>query len=297
MKIDWKKNARTVIGVLAGNVILAFAVAAFMVPSNIIMGGATGIGLFVTHFIPVSLSVIILAVNAILFILGAVVLGKKFAVTTIISTFAYPAFLSVMQSIKGIDSLTDNIMLSTIYGGALLGIGIGLIVRVGASTGGTDILALVLNKGLHIPVAILLYVVDFTVLGSQIFFSDSQQVLYGILVLILTTITLNRVMLLGQSQIQLFIISEKHEEIKQKVLKVIEAGATMVHIETGYTGEQQKGVLCIIPNRKLYAMKELVQKIDPKAFITITQINEVRGRGFSMERQKYDESEIQKAGK
>ena len=165
-----------------------------------------------------------------------------------------------------------------------------MIVRVGASTGGTDILALVFNKWFHIPVAALLYVVDFTVLGMQVFFSNSEQILYGILALILTTIVLNRVMLMGQSQIQLFIITELYDEVKEKMLKEIDAGVTMVHIETGYGKKQQQGVLCVIPKRKLYSVKELVQMVDPKAFITITQINEVRGRGFTLERRYGEES-------
>lgn len=289
MEKKWKKNLWTIIGVLAGNLILAFTVSAFMVPHGIIMGGATGIGLTISHYFPIDLSLIIFIVNAILFVLGAVVLGKKFALTTIISTFIYPTFLSVVRQIPGVADMTDNIMLATVYGGALLGLGIGLIVRVGASTGGTDILALVFNKWFHIPVAALLYVVDFTVLGMQVFFSNSEQILYGILALILTTIVLNRVMLMGQSQIQLFIITELYEEVKEKMLKEIDAGVTMVHIETGYGKKQQQGVLCVIPKRKLYSVKELVQMVDPKAFITITQINEVRGRGFTLERRYGEE--------
>lgn len=290
MEKKWKKNLWTIIGVLSGNLILAFTVSAFMVPHGIIMGGATGIGLTISHYFPIDLSLIIFIVNAILFVLGAVVLGKKFALTTIISTFIYPTFLSVVRQIPGVADMTDNIMLATVYGGALLGLGIGLIVRVGASTGGTDILALVFNKWFHIPVAALLYVVDFTVLGMQVFFSNSEQILYGILALILTTIVLNRVMLMGQSQIQLFIITECYEEVKEKMLKEIDAGVTMVHIETGYGKKQQQGVLCVIPKRKLYSVKELVQMVDPKAFITITQINEVRGRGFTLERRYGEES-------
>ena len=290
MEKKWKKNLWTIIGVLAGNLILAFTVSAFMVPHGIIMGGATGIGLTISHYFPIDLSLIIFIVNAILFVLGAEVLGKKFALTTIISTFIYPTFLSVVRQIPGVADMTDNIMLATVYGGALLGLGIGLIVRVGASTGGTDILALVFNKWFHIPVAALLYVVDFTVLGMQVFFSNSEQILYGILALILTTIVLNRVMLMGQSQIQLFIITELYEEVKEKMLKEIDAGVTMVHIETGYGKKQQQGVLCVIPKRKLYSVKELVQMVDPKAFITITQINEVRGRGFTLERRYGEES-------
>lgn len=289
MKSSLKKHMNTVFGVLVGNAILAFTVAAFIVPHGVIMGGATGIGLTIAHYVPVDLSIIIFIVNSILFVLGAAVLGKKFAVATIASTFIYPTFLSIMQKIPGIDGLTDNLMLATLYAGALLGVGIGLIVRVGSSTGGTDIVALVLNKWFHIPVAGLLYVIDFLVLGGQVFFSDTEQIMYGVLMLVLETAILNKVMLLGQSQIQLFIISEEYEHIREKMLKELDAGVTMVHVETGYGQENQKGVLCIIPNRKLYSVKELVQSIDPKAFITITQINEVRGRGFSMERVGYEE--------
>ena len=282
------KLLQTVLGVLGGNAILAFSVAAFIVPHGIIMGGATGIGLLLSRVISLPLSSLILAVNAFLFVWGTLVLGKKFALTTIVSTFAYPAFLSVAQMIPGITELTDNIMLATLYGGVLLGAGIGLIVKVVSSTGGTDILALIFHKWFHIPVAVLLYVVDFLVLGSQIFDSTSEQVLYGIMTLVLETVFMNRVMLLGKSQIQLFIISDKYEEIKERVLKDIDAGVTMVHIETGYGGREQKGVLCVIQNRKLYSVREIVQSIDPKAFITITQINEVSGRGFTMERVYYD---------
>ena len=289
MKSSLKKHVNTVFGVLVGNAILAFTVVAFIVPHGVIMGGATGIGLTIAHYVPVDLSIIIFIVNSILFVLGATVLGKKFAVATIASTFIYPTFLSIVQKIPGIDGLTDNLMLATLYAGALLGVGIGLIVRVGSSTGGTDIVALVLNKWFHIPVAGLLYVIDFLVLGGQVFFSDTEQIMYGGLMLVLVTAILNKVMLLGQSRIQLFIISEEYEHIREKMLKELDAGVTMVHVETGYGQENQKGVLCIIPNRKLYSVKELVQSIDPKAFITITQINEVRGRGFSMERVGYEE--------
>ncbi len=284
MKKNWKKSMETLVCVLLGNAVLAFTVAAFLVPQGIIMGGATGIGLTIGHFIALDLSAIIFLVNIVLFVLGTIVLGKKFALTTLISTFVYPVFLSVMRSIPGITELTDNIMLAALYGGALLGLGIGLVVRVGASTGGTDILALVLHKWFHISLAVFVYIVDFTVLLCQALFSNSEQILYGILVLIVSTMALNRVMLMGQAQIQLFIITEKYEEVKEKVLKEMDAGVTMVHIETGYGAKQQKGVLCVIPNRKLYSINQMVQMIDPQAFITITQINEVRGRGFTIER-------------
>lgn len=284
MKMNWRKSLETIICVLLGNIALAVAVGAFIVPHGITTGGSTGIALTINHYVKGNLSVTIFIVNILLFILGTIVLGKKFALTTLVSTVVYPVFLSIVQAIPGITKLTDHIMLASLYGGAVLGLGIGLVVRVGASTGGTDILALVLHKWFHIPLAVFIYMVDFSVLLCQAFFSNSEQILYGILVLVVAAMALNRVMLMGQSQIQLFIITEKYEEVKEKVLKEIDAGVTMVHIETGYGAKQQKGVLCVIPNRKLYSVNQVVQSVDPKAFITITQINEVRGRGFTIER-------------
>lgn len=290
MKKKWQKNLETVIGVLLGNLILAFTVVAFIVPHGIIMGGATGIGIVVSHYLPVQLSVAVLGINACLFALGALTLGKKFVVTTIASTFLYPVCLSVMQAVPGLSSLTDNMMLATLYGGAVLGIGVGIIVRVGSSTGGTDILALVLNKFFHLNLAALLYVVDFLVLGAQMIFSGTEQIMYGILMLVIETFVMNRVMLMGQSQIQLLIISEKYEEIRVRMLKEQDVGVTMIHVETGYGKEEQKAVLCIIPKRKLYATNEMVHLIDEKAFLTISQINEVKGRGFTMEKLSYNEA-------
>lgn len=290
MKSPMRKLIETILGVVLGNALLAFTVAAFMVPSGIIMGGATGVSLIISRFLPVQLSLIILAVNAVLFLLGAATLGKKFIVTTIASTFLYPLFLSVMQTIPGIDHLTENMMLCTVYGGALLGIGVGIIVRVGASTGGTDILALVLNKYLHVNVAVMMYIVDFTVLGIQVLFADAEQIMYGVIALVLMTFIMNRVMLMGQAQIQLFIITEKYEEVRERLLKEQDVGVTMVHVETGFGKAQQKAVLCITSHRKLYAINEMVHLIDEKAFLTISRINEVRGQGFTSARIKHEEA-------
>ena len=284
MGMKKRKLWGTIIGVVGGNALIAFAVAAFIVPQGIIMGGATGIGLLLSRIIPLPLSMLVLSVNAALFIWGTIVLGKKFAVTTIASTFLYPVLLQAIQMIPGIDVLSENIMLSALYGGVILGAGIGMIVRVGASTGGTDIFALIFNKWFHIPVAVLLYVVDFLVLGSQIFDSTSEQVLYGIITLVLETLFMNKVMLFGKSQIQVFIISDKYEEIRKKVLTEIDAGVTLFYIETGYDAREQKGLMCVLQNRKLYALRELVQAVDAKAFITVSQINEVSGRGFTLDR-------------
>lgn len=283
-----KKKLGKLAGICLGNFLLALAVGAFIAPSEVIAGGATGIGLFLNRSFGIDTAVVILAINVLMLILGYFALGRELVLNTLLSSILYPVLLGVIQRIPGIEDLTDNILLMLIYGGVLLGISIGLIMRSGGSSGGLDILSLVLHKWFHVPVAVFVYCVDFIVLGSQALFAEMEQVLFGILLLAIETVLLNQVMVMGKAQIQLFIISEKYEQIRRKIMDDLEAGITMVHIETGHMGEDQKAILCVIPNRKLYAVKEMIQEEDPEAFITISKINEVRGQGFTMAR-KYKE--------
>lgn len=276
--------------ILAGNCLLAFTVAAFIIPQGIIMGGATGVGIVFSRFLPLETATIVLVLNLLALVLGGVVLGKKFVMTTVASSLLYPLFLGMVQKIPGIDSVTDNLMLAALFGGGLVGISLGMVMRVGSSTGGTDVVNLVLHKWTHIPVSVTVYLTDIVILGGQALFADPEQILYGIVLLVVETVALDRVMLLGQSQIQLFVVSSEYEAIRRKILDELQAGATMVCIETGMTGQQQRGVLCVIPPRKLFAAKELIQQVDPAAFLTITQIKEVRGQGFTTERKIYKEN-------
>lgn len=274
----------TVLCIAAGNALLAFLVAAFIIPHDIIMGGTTGIGIVLGKLFHFDTAVFILVLNIILLFLGWFTLGRKFFLSTVASSLLYPAFLELFQRIPGIDSLTDDPLLAAIFAGVLMGISLGLVMRVGSSTGGMDIVCLVLNKYFHRPVSFFVYLTDFIVIGGQAIFAKPQDTLLGLLVLALETLALDKVMILGKAQIQIFVISSKYEEIRVLLLTKLEAGVTMTLIETGCLGETQKGVICVIPRRKLFAATELINSVDPNAFTTVTKINEVRGRGFTKER-------------
>lgn len=281
-----KRAAITLLCVLSGNALLAFLVAAFIIPHDIIMGGTTGIGIVLHKAIPqMDVSLFVLILNAILLLIGLFTLGKKFALTTVASSFLYPVFLGLFQRIPGLETMTDNPLIASVFAGALMGVALGLVMRVGSSTGGMDIVTLVLNKYTHIAVSIWVYITDIIVIGGQALFNPAEKTLLGIIVLVLEAIILDKAMILGKSQIQIFVISEAYEEIRQALMAQTEAGVTMTLIETGWLKKQQQGVLCVIPQRKLYAATELIQRIDPQAFITITQIREVRGQGFTIEPQ------------
>lgn len=270
--------------ILLGNAMLAFLVAAFIIPHNILMGGTTGVSIILSRFIPVDTSILILIFNIALLILGFFVLGKKFFFTTVTSSILYPVLLNLMQRIPNIDKLTDDSLLAALFSGSLLGIAVGLVMRAGSSTGGTDIFNLVLSKFTHLPVSVFVWITDIVIIGGQALSLPPEKTLLGIVSLVIETLILQQVMILGKDQIEIYVISEKFEEIRYDLLMKLKAGVTMTMIETGLLGKNQKGVLCVIPPRKLYAATEMIQNIDPHAFITITKIKEVRGQGFTRTR-------------
>ena len=280
-----KKILITVLCLVLGNALLAFLVEAFIIPHDIIMGGTTGIGIVLNKLWPaLDVSVYVFIMNMILLFLGLLVLGKKFFVTTIASSGLYPAMIGVFENIPKIHNLTDDPLLAAVFAGCLMGVALGVVMRVGSSTGGMDVLNLMMNKWTHQPVALFVWLTDIIVVGGQALFSSSESILLGILVLVLESIILDKAMILGKSQIQIFVISEQYEKIRKAILRDLEAGVTMTMIETGNLRKEGKGVLCVIPNRKLYQATELIHSIDPGAFVTISQVNEVRGRGFTTER-------------
>ncbi|MFV0515879.1 MAG: YitT family protein [Aminipila sp.] len=270
--------------IIVANILLAFGVACFVRPHGIIMGGATGLSITLEHYLGISLSLSLAVLNVILFLLGLIFLGKKFAITTLLSTILYPFFLSIFLSINKLTHLSQDPLLSTIFGGLVLGVGMGLILRMGASTGGTDIPPLILNKKFHIPVALSLYTFDTCILLTQTGFSSTEQILYGILFTILTSFIVNKVILSGNQRSQIFIISSCSMKIRDTLLYDLNLGVSLICMETAMTQTPQMAILCVTTNRKVYSVNAAVQQIDPNAFITISSINEVKGRGFSFER-------------
>lgn len=282
------ENLKTAVFVVLGNALLAFLVAAFIIPHNIIMGGTTGIAIIVNRFFGVDTAMLVFILNTILLVLGLIVIGRKLFFTSIASTFLYPLFLSLMQKIPNIDKLTDDTLLASLFAGVLMGLSLGIVMRVGSSTGGMDITNLILAKLFHKSVAIFVYITDIIVVGAQAIVSDSQSIMMGIVVLILESLVLEQAMVFGQAQIQLFVISKKYDEIRTKLLTELHLGVTMSYIETGALKEESKGVICVLHSRSLYAATELIRSIDPEAFITVTKIKEVKGRGFTQERENIE---------
>lgn len=283
-----QKQIKNIILILLGNSLYAAGIVMFILPNGLISGGTTGIALLLFHQFGIPISWFVYIFNFAMFLLGAFILGKKFAITTVISTFYYPFILDILQQIPGIQGLTSDTMLSTIFAGIMIGVGIGIVIGAGASTGGMDIPPLILNHKLGIPVSVSLYVFDFCILLSQIVFTQKEKVLYGLLLVMIYTVVLDKILLVGKNQTQVKIISNNYQEICEQITNRIDRGCTLLKGETGYMHKDISVVLTVISDRELSKLNRLVLDIDPGAFIIISHVNEVRGQGFTTKKQHLD---------
>ena len=284
-KLNSNKVMKMIINILIillGNTISALAIVALVLPNNLPTGGGTGIGIFANKVFGVNMSVVVFCFNIIVFILGAVVLGKKFALTTILSTFFYPFILNIFQENLNVGMITEDRFLATIFAGLLMGVSLGLVFRVGASTGGTDIPPLVLNKLFGIPVSAAMYGVDLVVILLQMSNHKLEMLMYGILLVFTYTIVIDKVLLIGTNRIQVKVISKKQQEICNVVINNIDRGVTLLHSRSGYQNTEQEVILTVVSKREYLKLVKTIQEIDPAAFIIVSQVNEVIGRGFSM---------------
>lgn len=272
------------IKILLGNLIYALGIVLFIIPGGLITGGTTGIGLALKNAFGLDVSIVIGVFNILMFILGYIFFGKKFALGTTVSTVSYPIFLFILEKIIGDFELTNDILICTIFGGLLLGISIALIIRTGGSTGGIDIPLLILQNKTGLPLSKSLYVVDSIILLLQSFFTSRIGVLYGILLVIIYTYTIDKFLSSGEIRNELEIVSEKHKEIKEKIMSDLDRGVTIYHGETGKLGKKINILIVVVSPREVFFAEKLILDIDPEAFIINHRITHVHGRGFSKEK-------------
>lgn len=281
---DYKvKNNRllSLLLVLLGNTIYALSVKLFLLPANLISCGTTGIALVVNHLTGIPLTGFILGFNVVMLAAGWWILGKKFAMTTVLSSLFYPAALEILNRLLGDVRITQDLLMNTLFAGIGLGMSLGIVIRGGASTGGMDIPPLVLKKLFHIPVSVSLWAFDFCIMLGQMRFHEAEDLLYGILLLMVISFFLNRMLLLGTSRTEVKIVSQKAQEIRDAILSRIDRGVTMLHGEGGYLHKQTEIILSVVSNHEMPKIEQLARAIDPECFMIVTRVTEVWGRGFS----------------
>ena len=277
---------KTALIVVFGNFCYALAVAFFIEPSHLITGGGTGIALFIHHMWGIKTSYVMFVIYTVLFLIGWKAMGRKFAANTLLSTFCLPVEIHIAEIIASHFEPVDDIVICTVFGGLLIGASIGVVIRTGASTGGMDIPPIVANKYFGTSISGGMWVCDIMILIVQALFTDTKLVLYGIILVVIYTMTLDKTLILGKAKTQIKIVSKKSDEIRRAILQSIDRGVTVMYGRTGYLGKDTEICLSIVSTRELAKTEHLVHGIDPEAFIIISRVSEVKGRGFT-EQKKY----------
>lgn len=267
--------------VLIGNLAYALSVKLFVLPANLMSCGTTGIGLVMNAFFGIPLTLFIFVFNVVMLALGWWVLGRQFAMTTVISSIFYPVALELLNRVLGDMVVTEDMLLNVLFAGMGLGLSLGIVLRAGASTGGMDIPPLILKKKLRIPVSASLWAFDLCILVSQMMFHPLEDLMYGILLIIVISIALNKVMLLGTSKTEVKIISDEADRIRDAILSRVDRGVTMLQGKGGYRHQDTEVILSIVSNHELPKIEHLARDIDPNCFMIISHVTEVWGRGFS----------------
>ena len=261
----WKQLIRNWAAIIFGNALYSLAVALFLEPAGLITGGATGIALAIGRSTGLSVSGLLLFINLAMLVWGWVVLGRAFALNTLASSVLSPAFLALFEGMANGRVLTE-------------------VIRSGASTGGLDIPPLVLNKWFKLPVSATMLAFDIIVLLMQAVFSPMPQVLYGIVMVLIHTIVMDKMLMMGASRTAVKIISRQSDAICAAILEQLDRGVTILHGEGGYTHESSAVLLSIVSNRELPRLEKLAHSIDPTCFLIVSHVTEVSGRGFSMDK-------------
>ena len=280
----WKQLARNWASILFGNALYSLAVALFLEPSGLITGGATGIALAIGRLTGLPVSGLLLFINLAMLVWGWAVLGRAFALNTLASSVLSPAFLGLFEGLLAGRVLTEDIFLCTVFAGLGIGVALGLVIRSGASTGGLDIPPLVLNKWFKLPVSATMLTFDIAVLLMQAVFSPVQQVLYGVVMVLIHTVVMDKMLMMGASRTEVKIISSQSDAICAAILAQLDRGVTILHGEGGYTREPSAVLLSIVSNRELPRLEKLAHSIDPTCFLIVSHVTEVSGRGFSLDK-------------
>ena len=271
--------------VLVGNLIFALSIKLFILPANLISCGTTGIALVVDYWTNIPMSTFILVFNLVMLAIGWAILGRSFAMTTAFSSVFYPLALEFLNRTMGDFVITEDPLLLSCFGGLCMGLSLGLVIRGGASTGGMDIPPLILNKFFRIPVSATLWGFDLAIMLCQLIFHPLEDLLYGVLLILSVSFSLNKVMLFGTSRTEIKIISEHSNEIRQAILSQVDRGCTLLHGTSGYQGNEVNVILSVVSNHELPKIERVARSIDPGCFVIISRVSEVWGRGFSYGKQ------------
>ncbi len=274
------KNERVLayIQIVLGSTICALAYPMFLVPNAIAPGGVTGIATILNYIFHWPVGITSLCLNVPLFILGYRSMGRVFVFRSLVTTVLFSLLIDLLPA----SAVTADPLLGSVFGGVLLGGGLGLILRGGATSGGSDMIARMVHKHFqHISMGAFLMSIDFTVVLAAGFFIQVEHALYAFISIYVATRVIDVVLEGFTKQKACYIISPSYEDVKRQLLATIDRGVTLLHGQGGFSGEDKPILLCIVTDQELSQVKAVVRQVDENAFVFITDAFEVLGEGFS----------------
>lgn len=273
-----KIRIKELIEFIIGCFLVALAFNLFMSPNNLVAGGVSGFSLILKHFFGLNPSTIISVANVFLIILSFLVLGKEKTKATILGSILFPVFVSLTEHLSTYISFKESEMiLIAVFGGVLQGLGAGLIFRAGYSTGGTDILNMIVSKIFKISLGNSMFFTDGTIIVIGAFVFGFNHLMYSLIILYLISTLTDKVVLGISDSKAFYIITSKEKEVKDFVINELKHGVTEFNAKGGYNSENQTVLMSVVPTREYYKLKEGIHNIDKNAFFVAMDSYEVKG--------------------
>lgn len=283
-KLIKNKSVERYVNIIIGCLLLSIAVNVFLKPNNFVLGGVTGLGIILESVLKAQFGITFpiwltnILVNLPLFLISYKLFGSKFLGNTIFATLFLSFALAVTDFLPG---FTEDILLASVFGALLDGLALGLIIKNRCSTGGSDLLAIIIHKFIkHIQVSKILLCIDFTVIFIGIIVFGVRSTLYALISVFIVSKVIGMVVDGFDFAKAVFIISDKPDEIGDAILKNIVRGATALKAEGMYTKTEKNAIFCVVKQKQIPELKELVSDIDENAFVVIANVSEVLGQGF-----------------
>ncbi|UCD04960.1 MAG: YitT family protein [candidate division WOR-3 bacterium] len=267
--------------IIIGGIIFAFGYAAFLIPHRIVPGGVSGIAMILRFLYNTPVGIVAILLNIPLFIIALRILGISFGIKSLAAIIYTNLLIDFFVYSIGIKTPTDNVVLATLYGGILLGLGLGLIFRSDASTGGTDIVGQIFSRYTNLSVGMWIMIVDFAVITmAGVTTRSIELALLGYLALFLSSKVIDLILEGIDYARAAFVVSTKPDKITDQIYERMQRGVTILDGHSPYSREKRPVIFCVITKKETPFFKSLIKKIDENAFVILTDVFEVLGKGF-----------------
>lgn len=273
-KAKFKRTLNFIIGIL----ILAIGYNLFLVPNKLVAGGVSGIAIILNSLFGFDNFITILILNVSLLIVSYFLLGKEKTKGSILGSLAFPIFIKLTSNIGNIINIdTEQMLISAVFGGVLYGFGMGMIFKAGYTSGGTDIINQILHKYVKVSIGKAMILTDGIITLSSALVFGTSKLMYSIIVLYIVSIMSDRVILGISDSKAFYIVTDEEKAVREYILKYLNHGVTVLDAKGGYAKEKQNVLMCVLPTREYYRLKEGIMELDPNAFFIVTDAYEVFG--------------------